>query len=293
MNRLKLFFQITLILYITNLNGQEFSFAMIFQDSKGNSDTLIFGYDSQATDSVDNDFGEINIISTKIDSLFDIRVTDEWINKQGGVYLDGNYHLKKQIIKKNCNSWPTAISVDIKCKHWPVTAKWDSSIFNDPCKNGSLITSIPPGGWWDVGCPSDLIVKPLSYDDHVTFTSNFDGSINENYNYLNHYNDTISVFWVAITYHDILHSGEPPDNVINNTINEINIYPNPTSTCLFLKGLDCKYVDNIEIFDLKGIRQEITIKNEAINIEDLNNGIYLLKIYYLHDIIITKKIIKY
>jgi hypothetical protein len=293
MKRIIKVFLITLTICSQDLFGQEFSFEMIFQDSKGNSDTLIFGYDSLATDSVDTDFGEINIISTKIDSLFDVRITDEWINKQGGLYREGNYHIKKQIIKKKCNSWPTAISVDIECNNWPVTAKWDNTIFNDTCKDGSLITGIVPGGWWDVMCPSDLLVIPLFEANQVTFSANFDGSLDEHYNYVNKYNDTISVFWVAITYHDILHSGEPPDVAINNIINEIIVYPNPINTSLYVKGLDNININDIVLFDMFGEKQNITINNELINFDNLEKGIYLLRIKYLDARTLTRKIIKY
>jgi len=295
MKRIITLLLILLTTFSHNLFGQEFSFTMTFHDSMGNSDTIIFGYDISATDSVDADFGEINIISNKIDSLFEVRITDEWIAKRVDINLEGNYHLKKQIIRKNCNSWPTAIGIDIKCKNWPVTAKWDNTIFNDTCNDGSLITSIPPGGWWDIGCPSDLIVKPLIETNQVTFSENFDDffSLNEHYNYVNKDNDTISMFWAAITYHDILHSGEPPDDAINNTFDEIKIYPNPANTFLYLKGLNYKHINNISLFDISGEKRFITIKDELINIENLEKGIYLLKINYLYDRTITRKIIKY
>ncbi len=41
------------------VNAQEFSFIMSFEDAAGNRDTLVFGYDERATDSVDIGFDEL------------------------------------------------------------------------------------------------------------------------------------------------------------------------------------------------------------------------------------------
>jgi hypothetical protein len=58
--------------------SQQFSFKMYFKDAIGNTDSITLGYDPSASDSVDISFGEINIISTPLDSGLDVRITDEW-----------------------------------------------------------------------------------------------------------------------------------------------------------------------------------------------------------------------
>jgi len=71
---------------------------------------------------------------------------------------------------------------------------------------------------------------------------------------------------------------------------EINIYPNPTTGIIRIKGIDDLYVvvifDEIgrEVFKKKDIRGEL-------NISDLKQGVYMLRIVKEKEII-TKKIIK-
>ena len=67
--RIRIF--IIFILISTSLYSQEFSFEMIFMDAIGNSDTIIMGYDENATDSVDLVFNEINIVDTPLNPVFD------------------------------------------------------------------------------------------------------------------------------------------------------------------------------------------------------------------------------
>ncbi len=177
--------------------GQEFSFEMYFEDSLGNKDTLIMGYDILATDTIDSIFGEINIVSVPLDSVFGVRITNEWYS--GGYET---FHTKKQIVSYNCVSWPyTIVTVDIKTKNWPVTASWDDTVFYDTCRNGSVFTSVNPGGWWDTGSPSNLDRVQLKHQNQVTFSIQVEtysnGSFNDNYAYSNGIGDTLSVFWVG------------------------------------------------------------------------------------------------
>lgn len=83
------------------MNGQEFIFEMYFEDAIGNKDTLVIGYDINATDSIDSVFGEKNIISVPLDSLFDVRMTDVWLKKSSAPIPSqeyGSFHTKKQIV---------------------------------------------------------------------------------------------------------------------------------------------------------------------------------------------------
>ena len=145
-----LLFIASAILYISSF-GQEFTFQMVFCDAVGNSDTLYFGYDPTATDSVDGKFGENNIIDISYDSIFDVRISNEFAYRWYFSKPSGSFHLKKQIVSKNCPGYATPIAIDIKCKYWPVTATWDSTIWKENCRAGSLITGMPRGYWWDVG----------------------------------------------------------------------------------------------------------------------------------------------
>jgi len=73
------------------------------------------------------------------------------------------------------------------------------------------------------------------------------------------------------------------------TVNDINIYPNPTSNFINVESNldDLRY----EIFDIKG-KLIMKTSNETINLSGLSNAIYFLKITDPNQQAVTKKIIK-
>ena len=282
-----------LILFLFHIGchiyAQEFSFQMRFEDAIGNVDTLILGYDINATDSVDPEFGEVNIIHEELDSVFDVRVTDEWSARGWWFDSTGNYHLKKQIVKKNCGPWPTALNIDIKCNYWPVIAFWDSSLFDHDCRKGSVFTSVPQGGWWDVGSPSNLDRVILFTNSSVSFTANFEDDFNSNYAYINENQDTISVFWAAIcdTSHLWVSVNEPSQS------QPIRLFPNPAKKYIVIDAPTLKLSEKIEVYNLKGRLQNVDYHNNIIDIGRLNAGIYIVRFTTQDNQLIVKKFIKY
>lgn len=287
MKRKSILFSALLILVSNCLLGQEFNFNLIFQDATGNTDTLILGYSSKATDSVDTELEEINIISTELDSVFDVRVTDEWNARMWKSDSIGNYHLKKQIFNGTCG-FIGPISIDINCKNWPVTVSWDNSLFNDTCRAGSVLTSVPAGGWWDVGSPSDLFRAELKNTNQVTFSANYGYYVNENYAYINTDSDTISVFWVAFGKSSFLSLGVQQDRLENILI----LYPNPTMDKIQIYGELTNQMEEIRILDLSGKVQIIKTDSDCIDLSQLQNGIYFINLRLKNNILITRKIIK-
>ncbi len=272
-----------------NIIGQDFSFKLVFCDAIGNTDTLIIGYDATATDSVDINFNEENIISKSLDSVFDVRITDEWTSRMQMNAANGNYHLKKQIIKTNCDTWPTAICIDIKCKNWPVTVSWDNTLFNNDCTNGSVLTSIPPGGWWDVGSPSNLMRAELMNKNQVTFSANYVDNVNEYYAYLNRNRDTISVFWVAMAETSILNVGI--DN--RNQENDVILFPNPSSDIIQITGHLANQIKQVLIHDISGKNLPIVNQTQTIDLRNLPQGIYVITLTLKNDASITRRIVKH
>ena len=150
--------------------------------------------------------------------------------------------------------------MEIKSDNFPITATWDSSLFSSLELEGSLITSIPPGGWWDVGSPSDLDKVLLKDQDRVTFSDNFlDGaSTSEAYAYIEG-GDSISLFWVAFGEKNIGVSNRKmiPDEILS-------IYPNPTSGTLFFTNKSDERIDYVEIIGLEGKKsKQIPWQNEV------------------------------
>ncbi len=265
--------------------GQEFSFKMYFEDAIGNKDTLELGYDVNATDTIDAIFGEINIIGVPLDSVFDIRISDAFWNNS-----NGTFQTKKQIVNRNNCKALTLITIDFKCNNWPVTATWDNSVFSDTCRNGSVFTSVHPGGWWDTGSPSDLWRAELVNTNQVTFTSNYySGQFDENYAYINNQNDTIPVFWQAFGDSTILMVGT--EEIVSN--NDIEIFPNPTINNITIQFIDQDLkIEDIQVLNINGKSQPITVTGKNIDLTKIPNGLYFIQLTISNGETITKKIIK-
>jgi hypothetical protein len=255
----------TLVFYCFSAQAQQFSFQMFFTDAIGNRDTLTLGYDTAATILIDASFGEVNIIGVPLDSVFDVRITDEW-DKQG----QGTFHTKKQIVRYNCVSPIYNIqSIDIKAKHWPVTATWDKTLFNDSCRDWSDFKS----QLGDIGGYSDLNWVKLISKDSVTFTSNVSpwgggGS----YAYINNASDTIPVFFQ--TFIDSLHAFSIKEQY---KIGEVKVFPNPASN---YSSIDVKEEVTACFYNTLGQLVLTTGKKENIDISTLPQGLYLIRIAY-------------
>jgi hypothetical protein len=252
---------------------------MIFEDALGNSDTLIFGYDPEATLGIDPMFGEVNIHGLPIDTVFDVRVSDELEPLIDTIKVYDTFSLKKQIIRTDCDKFPTPIRVNIRCKNWPVTAYWDSTLFNTECLEGSVLTSVHPGGWWDVGSASDLWRILLSKKNQVTFTSNIHDYDEQ---------DSISIFWVAMA--DQRHLLTSTQSKYNENV--IQIFPNPTIGEVHFRG-DNKYLINkVEVFDILGVEKEVSYQNNILNVSHLKSGMYFIRVIMSDGSTIINNILK-
>ena len=266
--------------------GQEFSFPMYFEDAIGNKDTLIFGYDINGTDTIDPIFEEVNIIDIPLNSVFDIRITNEWYNR---FYQDipGTFHTKKQIISGFCGG-SSIITIDFKCENWPVTASWDNTVFEDTCRNGSVFTSINPGGWWDTGSPSDLLLYALVNTGQVTFTSNNSEYSDNWFEYINNQDDTIPVFWLAFGDSTLLVMDI--DEMKQDDL--VRIFPNPAKNTVIIQGLKSDYIiKSVMVYDLSVKKQDIIFIDDNISVGHLKKGVYLLKIEFTNGHILSRKII--
>lgn len=250
--------------------AQTFQFQMFFEDAIGNKDTLIIGYDINGTELIDPSFGEVNIIGTPLDSIFDVRISNAFFNNG-----NATFHTKKQILPDSCSGWWfPVVSIDIKSKNWPVTATWDNSLFNIECREGSVFTSFNPGGWWDVGgFPSDLNRVEFANENHVTFTSNYNPSsgYDENYAYINSSNDTIPVFWMAFGDSALISLS------VESISLDINSYPNPVKDFFYI-DIQNHLVKDIKVVDMLGRSKIVDFKNGYIDLRNFNSGYYLIMI---------------
>jgi hypothetical protein len=238
---------------------------------------------------LDSLFDGQNIISRPWDTTLDVRITDEYYYRN---YENrpGTFHTKKQIFKFLChNGLNDVITIDIHTKHWPVTAIWDSSLFRSSCLDGTVLTGVDPGGWWDVGCPSSLWQQPLSKSDSVTFTSNV-SKYNLNNGYINQAQDTISVFWFTFGDKFILTSGihlRPEEQ------NQITVFPNPATDYFSIASMNpYARISSYRIYDLMGHIILQTTDNQNIDISELPNGVYCVVAFNQNEHISIAKLLK-
>lgn len=271
----KLLFIISTFCFLTTtVQGQQFSFQMFFSDAIGNKDTITLGYDLSATDSIDTSFGEVNIISIPLETSLDVRITNEWKNRSS-YDRPATIHTKKQIISYNCSPFDFSHiqTIDILTRHWPVTATWDHTIFNDKCSNGSVFTSVFPGGWWDVGGYSNLSQRRLAVDSSATFSANKRPNSGNYYGYIQG-RDTIFTFWLAIADSSILYLSV--DETLNPE-NKLIVFPNPASGTITIQiPPQFGTVMRIEIFSSLGQLVKTTKNTNEINISQLAKGIYYI-----------------
>lgn len=274
MNRTLFILSLQSILF--NIQAQEFSFQLFFEDAVGNKDTITLGYDKSATNDIDTSFGEVNIIYEEIVKPFDVQISDEWHFRSNG--LPGNFHTKKQILHYACIDYYDGVQgIDIFSKHWPVNVRWDNTLFDPQCRNGSLITCHHPGAWWDAGCPIGSFIQLMKWDGMLSFDSNNQGSIiNTNYGYINEFNDTIAFYFFVFG----------PPGVSNvavedefKTAERIKVSPNPVVDKLSLHiPEDLGNLESLQILSLEG--QTLLRSNNIMDIDlsNLSSGIYLIQV---------------
>jgi len=263
---------------------------MFFSDAIGNKDTITLGYDPFATFGIDDNFGEENIIDVPLKSTLDVRITDEYFNRKYND-MDGTYHTKKQIIPYDCIHlfFESIQTIDISTKHWPVTAKWNSALFNDSCRDGSLFTSINPGGWWDTGSPSNLYRRELVETDSVTFTSNLSGEFSDDWFSYIKGDDTIPVFWQLLASVDLLSSIHD----LKSLTVDVHIFPNPFAEQFTIKA-QTNEQSTLHFFDALGrpVLKQSFFNSATITTSQLAKGIYYYQLRGEHGLIKTGKLIR-
>lgn len=74
---------------------------------------------------------------------------------------------------------------------------------------------------------------------------------------------------------------------------EVSIYPNPASSMLIITSQSGQHISNIEFYNIAGLKvKEYNNKEGAIDISDLSNGLYLVRVVGSNDNITYKKLIK-
>lgn len=259
--------------------SQEFSFPLYFEDATGNRDTLILGYDPNATDSIDPEFGEINIVDQPWKDQLDVRTGEvkyygDWEN------VAPLYESKIQIVEKMCN-FEQKINIVAWCNHFPLIIKWDTSLFkNNNCVTGSLLNT-----WqyfeWDVVYGKTAFLSPDFFafqSDSLIIDSIAEGITPSVYT---DGEKTIIMLWFSFADTATL----PPVGVDELTDQEsFIIYPNPVRTSTTVSfGINQIHTFNnrLMVFDLYG--KEISsfeFHNNFFTIKSpADKGVYIVKMF--------------
>lgn len=265
-----------LLCICSTISAQQFAFTIHFQDAAGSRDSIVLGYDANATSGIDPAWDEINLAGTPLNNGLDVRITDDWEN-MFYYNIPGTFQTKKQIIRDNC-SFDSAFSrqvISIHTQNWPVTASWDSTLFEPLCRNGSFFTGVNPGGWWDVLSPSQLHFQEFDTDSKVTFFANNVDPSDFYHGYINQFGDAISVFWQMFI----------PQGFVNNTTEAgsaatgLKIFPNPTTGDLSVEALpEFGSVQTIDVLTVTGQTVFSVSNTRSLSIYDLQSGIYLVRV---------------
>ncbi len=278
----KLLFIIFFSLLSSSLFAQQFSFPLYFEDALGNKDTLVFGYDNTATDSIDANFGEIDIKNSPYDSSFEARITacyPDMLHCFVNSFDPSAYHLKKQIHQNKCALLHQFVvySIYLKGSHFPITVSWNDALFSDSCNIKSLITDWTPGGWFDAGCGNFPNQGPyfLNFTSSVTFDRTHEQFISP-FNS----NDTINVLYFTLASYSFL-SGLN-DFLTQSRSEAISVVPNPSTNYIQIsKRTEENTFSNFRIYKNNQLRyatKSLTSSNR-IDVSLFESGLYYFECF--------------
>src|SRR5690554_409354 len=150
-----LFLFFTLVVAHFNINAQtltpEFEFQLYLKDALNNRDTITLGYDSKATNGIDENFNELDILNLPWSSDFEARVgnkiyiEDDWIRED-------SYNTKKQILKEYCSDIlrrSDTVSIQFNIENLPIVLK-----IKLPTTNDSIADCIDLSSFFGRGYPT-------------------------------------------------------------------------------------------------------------------------------------------
>lgn len=278
-------FSITALILAQVACGQEFSFQMYFEDASGQHDTLTFGYDADATDTIDLAFSEEDISDLDFSSNFEARISD-FSYPDVELFLTGPaaFQTKRQIKEKECESedFPLVSAINLSQVTYPLKVYWEHSLFETTCLQQSLITDWHPGGWFDAVHGGEQGPFYLDSQDTVEFTHTTHQMITAN-------NDTTDVLFFTLAS-------------VNNFITEIQnikrpeiiaIHPNPTNgdVKIDIQKAGIK-IEEIKLYDVTGKHYEVKWSQNNLDMYKLPDGMYLIKLALNNNRIISQKILK-
>jgi len=260
---------LSLFLFVS-VQAQQFTFDVYFEDAVGNRDTITLGYDAMASDTINSQYGEINIVNQVWDSVFEVRLSEfDYINYSGSTY-NPSFQSKKKIMRFTpqppCIYSSTPVFIAVKNKYRPFHFTWDSTLFQDTVRMSSgfqFFHYVCPGPIWASSTDSLLFEDPLNYCEQCHIEQN---------------GDTIWLIGFTFSYFNTIGFQDPMGEGL-----VVKAYPNPVKELLTFDMENIKQESELMIYNSLGqlIREEQidnASQNYKINISDYKSGIYYYQI---------------
>jgi len=262
------------------ISQPEFSFDLYFEDALGNRDTITLGYDPLATDGIDSQFGEENIIALPWDSVFEVRIGDKTYS--GTNWLsDNSYLTKRQILQSYCDNSTISnrVSLQLKSTNFPVKVKWNRELFaNDSCRFFSVLF-----GKTDYLNIDAINGTFLQFNDSLYININEQNEMNANF--VSEIDQALTPYYYFLTYSTenkeigvmqfVFYSFNAA-SIEQLSNNFLNVYPNP-----MMNGdiLEVTSGDKYKLFYFNGVLcEEGKVINNKIHFSNFEKGHYFLQV---------------
>ncbi|MEZ4912124.1 MAG: T9SS type A sorting domain-containing protein [Saprospiraceae bacterium] len=288
MKTIHIFTTQVLILCSYLAQGQHFELPIFFADAIGNKDTIILGYDINATKGIDTALGELDILGTPYTKPFEVRASMYDYNKIR--WEDPRIsESKKMMIESDCVEPPfydeeNSMMVLMKCAHWPIEVSWDSTLFLDSCRAVSIV-ECAPGGWFDVcGGNNSFLTLEMRKENIVSFIETIYTIPTES--------DTLFALFFPLSRALDVGVVEPAKHF------KVSTFPNPANDVLHIDISDYQNTNNalkahIQSIDGKTIKEVKLINaNNTVEISSLISGVYTIKVSNQDNVFFVSKFVK-
>jgi hypothetical protein len=265
----------SLISLKAQLQIPEFETTIYVMDLNGNIDSVIIGYDVNATFGIDAQFGEVDITNQPWDSILEVRVAPS--------YNKDNQLGKKQITKSFCDpNYPFGrgagvVTLSIRT-HTPVAISWNMQDFQNECIDSSTIVDddvffeYPGLNYFYESYMAHQGVHGSTFDLFGYNYSYYEGNIEGGGT------DTIyNVFIGFIDDMNVLISTNEQKEIQQKT----KIFPNPMTEQFTISLPENYYSESVKVFDITGreVYQSIE-KSNQINVPSVDwaKGIYFYRV---------------
>lgn len=271
---------IAIFCLINSLSSQELAVSLYMEDVNNNLDTVIIGYDSSASDSIDSTFSELDVSDQTLDG-FDVR--SYAINSYDCFYqeLETNFTSEIDIRQNDCEF--KEFCIGIPTANLPVTISWDINSQLASCYKTLQITDFYSVYW----APLPVMCNDRCVGDYPMYEHS-STVINENCSETAIVHDQ----QLALIFIQLIEISSYVDSYQNENI---EVYPNPLKNEVYIKSehpLNSNY--NISIYDIHGAVQKLDyIFGSQIDLSHLTSGAYFLQVQSSSRIVYTKLLIKY